>query len=195
MAVKAGEVVAIVGPSGCGKTTLMKLMLGLLAPEEGERLIDGQAVETFGLRNYRAQIAAVMQDDQLMSGSIAENISFFDPDQDQSLIEHCAHQACIHQDILAMPMGYNSLVGDMGTTLSGGQKQRILLARALYKKPRVLFLDEATSHLDPDTERAVNHYMKNMEVTRVMIAHRESTIRLADRVLLMSGGQLIEQAV
>lgn len=195
MSVEAGEVVAVVGPSGCGKTTLMKLMLGLLDPEEGTRLIDGQEVESFGLMNYRAQVAGVMQDDQLMSGSIAENISFFDPDQEQPFIEQCAHQACIHQDILAMPMGYNSLVGDMGTTLSGGQKQRILLARALYKKPRVLFLDEATSHLDPDTERAVNHYMNGMEITRVMIAHRESTVRSADRVLRMSGGQLVEQSV
>lgn len=195
MTVGAGEVVAIVGPSGCGKTTLLKIMLGLLEPDEGTLFIDGQELEKVGLRHYRSQIAAVMQDDQLMSGSIAENISFFDPEQDELAIEQCAQWACIHNDILSMPMGYNSLVGDMGTTLSGGQKQRILLARALYQKPRLLFLDEATSHLDSNSEMAVNNYMKKMDITRVMIAHREATIRLADRVLVMDNGQVYEQTV
>lgn len=190
--IKPGEVVAIVGPSGCGKTTLLKIMLGLFQPHDGELLIDGQRLEKIGLRHYRSQIAAVMQNDQLMSGSIADNISFFDPEPDNSAIEQCAQLSCIAQDIQAMPMGFDSLVGDMGTTLSGGQKQRLLLARALYQKPRILFLDEATSHLDSSTEQAVNANLRKLDTTRVMIAHREATIKMADRVLILQGGQIHE---
>ncbi|KPQ00262.1 peptidase domain-containing ABC transporter [Marinobacter sp. HL-58] len=194
LTVRPGEVIAIVGPSGCGKTTLLKIMLGLLEPGDGALLVDGQDLEKVGLRQYRSQIAAVMQNDQLMSGNIADNISFFDPEPNQSSIEECAQWACIHDDILAMPMGYNSLVGDMGTTLSGGQKQRLLLARALYQKPRILFLDEATSHLDSATEDAVNANLRKLDITRIMIAHREATINMADRVVVLQGGQLQEIA-
>lgn len=190
--VRAGESVALVGPSGCGKTTLMKVMLGLLSPDKGRVLIDGLELERFGLRNFRNQTAAVMQEDQLMSGAIADNISFFDPQADQARIEQCADFACIHHDIAAMPMGYNSLVGDMGTTLSGGQKQRLLIARALYQSPRILFLDEATSHLDSKTEQRVNKHLKELKITRIFIAHRENTIQMADRVVALQGGQLQE---
>lgn len=190
--IRPGEVIAIVGPSGCGKTTLLKIMLGLLKPDKGELVVDGQELEKLGLRSYRSQIAAVMQNDQLMSGSVADNISFFDPDSDSSAIEQCARWACIDQDIRGMPMGYDSLVGDMGTTLSGGQQQRLLLARALYQKPRVLFLDEATSHLDTSTEQAVNANLKKLDTTRVMIAHREATIEMADRIVVLQGGQIHE---
>lgn len=190
--IKAGEVIAIVGQSGCGKTTFLKIMLGLLQPNEGELLVDGQSLEKIGLRDYRSQIAAVMQNDQLMSGSIAENISFFDPEPDNHAIEQCAQSACIDQDIQAMPMGFDSLVGDMGTTLSGGQKQRLLLARALYQKPKILFLDEATSHLDSTTEQSVNSNLRQLDTTRVMIAHREATINMADRIVVLQGGQIHE---
>lgn len=190
--INPGEVVAFVGPSGCGKTTLLKLMLGLLTPTDGKIVVDGQDLETIGLHRYRNQVSAVMQEDQLMSGAIAENICFFDPDPDQGWIEQCAQLACIHADIIAMPMGYNSLVGDMGTTLSGGQKQRLLLARALYQKPRILFLDEATSHLDPQAEQLVNANLRLQNITRVIIAHREATIQMADRVVLLQSGLLHE---
>lgn len=190
--IKPGEVIAIVGPSGCGKTTLLKIMLGLLRPDKGEIFVDGQELEKIGLRSYRSLIAAVMQDDQLMSGSIADNISFFDPEPDTSAIEQCARWACIDQDIHGMPMGFDSLVGDMGTTLSGGQKQRLLLARALYQKPRILFLDEATSHLDTNTEQVVNANLQKLDITRVMIAHREGTIKMADRIVVLHGGQIHE---
>ncbi|NWO06409.1 MAG: peptidase domain-containing ABC transporter [Alteromonadaceae bacterium] len=190
--IQPGEVIAIVGPSGCGKTTLLKIMLGLLQPDQGDLFIDGQGLEKIGLRGYRSQIAAVMQNDQLMSGSIADNISFFDPEPDTHAIAKCAQRACIDHDIHAMPMGFDSLVGDMGTTLSGGQKQRILLARALYQRPVMLFLDEATSHLDSSTEQAVNANLRELNTTRVMIAHREATIKMADRVLVLQGGQIHE---
>ena len=188
--IKQGEAVAIVGVSGCGKSTLMKVMMGLLPVESGELLYDSRKLSEVGLKSLRAHIAAVMQDDQLLSGSIADNIAFFDASPEQEKIEACAKLASVHQDIAQMPMNYQSLIGDMGTTLSGGQKQRILLARALYRQPKLLFMDEATSHLDVQTERVVNEAIKALKITRVIIAHRPETIRTADRVLLLERGVL-----
>jgi ATP-binding cassette subfamily B protein RaxB len=190
--IKAGSAIVITGCSGCGKTTLLKLMTGLIKPESGEIQIDGININQYGMSNYREQIAVVMQNDQLLSGSIADNISFFDSEYDSIQIENAAKLAAIHQDIMVMPMAYNSLVGDMGTSLSGGQKQRLLLARALYKKPRILFLDEATSHLDLKLEAMVNRSIKQLNITRVIIAHRQETIDSADKVLLFEGGRLHE---
>lgn len=191
--VKPGESVALVGPSGCGKTTVMKLMLGLFKPSQGEVLVDGIPLEQIGLGQYRRQIAAVMQDDQLLSGSISENIAFFEPKMDMARVIECAKMASIDEDINKMPMGYNSLIGDMGSSLSGGQKQRLLLARALYKKPRMLFLDEATSHLDTRMESTISEAIKGLDITRVIIAHRKETIASADRVISlernMGGGE------
>jgi ATP-binding cassette subfamily B protein RaxB len=191
MTIAAGDSLCLVGPSGCGKTTLMKLMLGLLEPSEGKILIDGIDIQTIGVRNYRSQVASVMQDDQLLSGSIADNICFFDPNYDEKLIVECAQLAAIHSDVMAMPMGYASLIGDMGTTLSGGQKQRILLARALYRRPRILFLDEATSHLNTKMERTINSNIAALKITRVIIAHRPETIASADRVMLLRRRKII----
>ncbi len=187
---KAGESICFVGSSGCGKTTLMKIMLGLLEPSTGQVMVDGIDIKTLGLHNYRNQIASVMQDDQLLSGSIADNICFFDSTPNQRRIEKCARIAAIHHEIMQMPMGYNSLIGDMGASLSGGQKQRILLARALYKKPRILFVDEATSHLDTRLEEAINRNIKLLKITRIMIAHRPETIESADRVVLLQQGRI-----
>ncbi len=181
--IKPGESVAIVGQSGCGKTTLMKVLLRLLNPVEGEMFVDGIDVTKMSLHNYRSQIAAVMQDDTLLSGSIAENICFFEPKPDMERIHASAMIAAIHEDIIRMPMGYQSLVGDMGTTLSGGQKQRVLLARALYSQPKILFLDEATSHLDIHNESIINHHVKHIGITRVIVAHRRETVAIADRVI------------
>jgi ATP-binding cassette, subfamily B, bacterial CvaB/MchF/RaxB len=190
--IRAGESVAIAGPSGCGKTTLLKIMLGQLQPEEGEVLIGGIPLKQLGLKTYREHIGVVMQDDQLFAGSFAENISFFDPHQDQTRIEAASRLAAIHDDVMRMPMGYNTLVGDMGTTLSGGQKQRVILARALYKKPRLLFLDEATSHLDTGTESLVNHAVKGLSMTRITIAHRPQTLQMAERLVILGGGRVQE---
>lgn len=176
-----GESVAIIGPSGCGKTTLLKCLMGLLHVEEGEVQADGTPLQKLG--HYRQSIAAVMQDDQLLSGSVADNIACFDPQPDHERIQDCAQMAAIHDDILNMPMQYNTLVGDMGTSLSGGQKQRVLLARALYRQPTILFLDEATSHLDTENESIVNEHIKRLKITRVIVAHRTETIASADTVI------------
>lgn len=182
--ISAGEAVAITGPSGCGKTTLLKCLLGLLTPVEGQILVDGEDIET--LANYREQIAAVMQDDQLLSGSIGDNIACFDPQIDLNKVRRCARLAGIETEILAMPMQFNTLVGDLGSTLSGGQKQRVLLARALYRAPRILFMDEATSHLDVAMESHVNSNVAALHVTRVLVAHRTETVRSAGRQIELS---------
>ena len=181
--IEPGEFVTIMGPSGGGKTTLIKIMLGLLEPTRGEVLIDGIPLSTMGPRAYREHVGAVMQEDQLLSGSIADNICFFDPSFDQERMIQCAHLAGIHEEIMNMPMTYNSLIGDMGSSLSGGQKQRVMLARALYRQPRILFLDEGTAHLDVDNERHINHSLKSLQMTRISVAHRPEMSSGADRVL------------
>jgi ATP-binding cassette, subfamily B, bacterial CvaB/MchF/RaxB len=188
--VRPGESVAIVGPSGGGKTTLLKIMLGLLAPTDGHVLAGGVDIHKLGIDRYRRLVGTVMQDDQLFAGSIADNISFFDPSPDQRAVERYARLAAVHDDIAAMPMGYNTLIGDMGAALSGGQKQRILLARALYKRPRILFLDEATSALDVHKERAVNEAIRSLNLTRIIIAHRPETIASAERVIVLQSGKV-----
>ncbi|MEK0162006.1 peptidase domain-containing ABC transporter [Pseudoalteromonas piscicida] len=190
--IEAGESVAIIGPSGCGKTTLAKIMLGLFEPDDGKVLVDNQDIRQLGLGSYRSQIAGVMQDDQLLSGSIADNISFFDPQLDMKQVEWAAQVAAIDKDIANMTMGYNTLVGDMGAALSGGQIQRLLLARALYRKPKILFMDEATSNLDTKLEYAVNTAVKSLDITRIIIAHRPETIASADRVIELRYGEAVE---
>lgn len=190
--IQAGESVALVGPSGGGKTTLLKLMLGLLPPTDGKVLAGGIDINKLGIDRYRKMVGTVMQDDQLFAGSIGDNISFFDPAPDHGSIERFARLAAVHDDIAAMPMGYNTLIGDMGAALSGGQKQRILLARALYKQPRILFLDEATSALDVQRERAVNDAIRSLNLTRIIIAHRPETIASADRVIVLQGGKVAQ---
>jgi ATP-binding cassette, subfamily B, bacterial CvaB/MchF/RaxB len=181
--VTAGESVVLVGPSGCGKTTLLKIMMGQLTPLEGEVIIGGVPLTQLGLDQYRNMIGAVMQDDQLFAGSLADNVSFFDNTIDQQWIEECARLAKIHDDIQKMPMGYNTLIGDMGTSLSGGQRQRIFLARALYKRPSILFLDEATSHLDVALEKEIASAVSELQLTRIVIAHRPEMIATGGRVI------------
>ncbi|MFC5698726.1 peptidase domain-containing ABC transporter [Pseudomonas sp. GCM10022186] len=183
LTLRAGEHVAIVGPTGCGKTTLAKIVLGLLEPTTGTVRVGGHPLAHVGLANWRRHIGAVMQDDQLFSTSLKENIAGFDEEIDMRRVQEAAVAAFIHEDILAMPMGYDTLNGDMGNSLSGGQRQRLLLARALYRRPCVLVLDEATSHLDVEKERQVNDSICRLPITRITIAHRPETIAMAERVI------------
>jgi len=194
LTIQAGESVAIVGGSGSGKTTLLKLMLGLLSPSKGEISLGGVSIATLGPSDYRPLIGAVMQDDLLLAGTLMENISFFDHQADMQRVVASAHMAAIHEDIAAMPMNYNTLVGDMGSSLSGGQKQRVLLARALYKRPRLLFLDEATSHLDAQRESLINEAVKQLPVTRIIVAHRPTTISAAERVVTLDRGRVVRDS-
>jgi len=190
LSIEPGESIAIVGPSGCGKTTLIKLMLGIVSPVKGEVLIGGRPLETMGSATWRAMVGTVMQDEPLFAGAVADNISFFDPRTDMERVVECARMAAVHDEIAALPMGYHTLIGEMGSTLSGGQKQRVLLARALYKRPRVLFLDEATSALDVERERLVNQAVRQLKLTRVIVAHRPETIASADRVVVLAEGNV-----
>jgi ATP-binding cassette subfamily B protein RaxB len=189
--IEPGESVAITGPSGCGKTTLVHMILGVLPPTAGRLAIGGCDLADLGPHALREMIGAVLQDDALVSGSLADNISYFDPQPDQGWIEECARMASVHADIMAMPMRYGSLVGEMGTILSGGQKQRVLLARALYKRPRILVLDEATSHLDIERERAVNEAIRALRITRIIVAHRPETLDTADRCITLASGRIV----
>jgi ATP-binding cassette subfamily B protein RaxB len=192
--IAGGESVALVGPSGCGKTTLIKLMLGLLQPGGGRIEVNGQDIHGGDVqRSFRAAVAAVMQDDQLFQGSLAENIAFCDPCPDAGKIESAARSAGIHDEIAALPMRYETLVGDLGAALSGGQKQRVILARALYREPQVLFLDEATSHLDVEREHDVNRAIGALHIIRIMVAHRPETIASADRVLHLQDGKVVRE--
>lgn len=193
--ISMGQSVAVIGKSGCGKTTLLKLLIGILTPTEGEILVGGLPLAHFGARNYRTLIGVVMQDDQLFAGTVADNICFFDQTADPARIDRCAESASIAADLRAMPMGYQTLIGDMGTSLSGGQKQRLLLARALYKEPRLLFLDEATSHLDNDNEQRVNEAIHRLALTRIIVAHRRETIASADRVIEIANGEVVHDFV
>lgn len=193
LSIKAGESLAIVGASGCGKTTLMNVLLGILPPTSGTVLISGLNLKQIGIDAVRQMVGTVLQDDVLFAGSIADNISFFDPHMDLEWVKECSRIAAIGDEIAAMPMGYNSLVGDMGTVLSGGQKQRILLARALYKRPRILFLDEATSHLDLSREHEVNTAIRALNITRIIVAHRPETIASANRIIMMEHGRIAKE--
>jgi len=188
--VEAGQHVAITGVSGGGKSTLAKIILGLDQPESGEVLADGVPLLKAGIKTYRAQVAGVLQDDTLFAGSIAKNIAMFDQEVDMDRVTEAARLAAVADEIEAMPMKYESLVGDMGSALSGGQKARVLLARALYRKPKLLLLDEGTAHLDAATEAAVNRAITGLGITRIVIAHRRETIANADLVFVMADGMV-----
>jgi len=190
LTVHPGEFLAITGPSGGGKTTLLKLMLGLQKPTEGAIELDGHPVTPALWRAWRENVGVVAQDDRLLSGTIADNIAFFDPDLDMTRVQQAAYAAQVHEDIARMPMQYQSLVGDMGSALSGGQKQRILLARALYRQPRILVLDEGTANLDVQTEEVIANLVAQLPITRIVIAHRPALLERADRVLVMQNGAL-----
>jgi ATP-binding cassette subfamily B protein RaxB len=188
LTIQPGEMVAFVGPSGGGKTTLMKVMTGLFEATDGQVLVGGRPVSSFGKQAFRQCIGTVAQEDTLYAGSLAENIAFFDSEIDMDRVIEVAKLAAIHDEINAMPLRYDSLIGDMGSVLSGGQKQRVLLARALYNRPNILFIDEGTAHLDPANEARVLEALSNLNITRIVIAHRSQSISAAERVFVIVDG-------
>lgn len=190
--IEAGEVVAFVGPSGCGKSTIARLALGLLDPATGTIRIGGVDLKHLGKNAYRDMTGSVMQDDRLFAGTIEDNISFFDHAASMEEVVQAATRAQLHDDIASMPMGYRSLVGDMGAALSGGQQQRLWLARLFYRKPVIAVLDEATSHLDTAAEKLICAEFSRTDMTRLIVAHRIETIRSADRVMLVVKGEVKE---
>ena len=194
LTIEPGDSVAIAGPSGCGKTTLIKLIVGSLKPTFGEIRYGGIPISQLGVRDYRRALAAVMQDDTLLSGSLKENICFYDERPDMDRIRRCAQLAQIDGDIERMRMGYETIVADMGSSLSGGQKQRVLLARALYKRPKILVMDEATSALDVVLESEVSSAIAELNMTRIIVAHRAETIASARRLVALQGGVIVYDA-
>ena len=172
----------IIGPSGCGKTTLLKIMAGLLHPSEGEVLADGAPLTPARLPRFRAGLACVLQEDRLFAGSLLENITMFATEADHARVQLCTSLAAIEADIARMPMGLETLVGDMGSTLSGGQKQRVLLARALYRRPGLLLLDEPTNHLDDDSVAVITNVLGQLHCTRVIVTHDQRLLGIASHV-------------
>jgi ABC-type bacteriocin/lantibiotic exporter with double-glycine peptidase domain len=191
--ITAGRTVAVVGRSGCGKSTLASLIAGLYPPTEGRILFDGHDVSRLELRSVRRQLGIVFQAPYLFHGSIRSNIALTSPSLPLDRVVSAARQACIHEDIARMPMAYDTPLADGGSSLSGGQRQRIALARALVHRPSVLILDEATSALDSESERHVGENLARLACTRIILAHRLSTIRSADVILVMDRGEIVER--
>jgi ABC-type bacteriocin/lantibiotic exporter with double-glycine peptidase domain len=193
LSVSQGAFVAIVGPSGSGKSTLLKILAGLYAPTSGQVFVDGVALTQLDLRSYRSRIAMVTQDTHLFARSIRWNISLGLPQVTLSQIENAAKLAGIHDDIMQMPLGYETPLSDQGRSLSGGQRQRLALARALLRKPRLLLLDEATSAMDAVTEAQVSANIAALGCTRIVVAHRIGTVRHANTIFTMQDGRIVEQ--
>jgi len=190
--IRAGMTVAIVGRSGCGKSTLARMIAGLYRPTEGQVTFDGHDLMRLELKSLRRQIGVVFQSPSLFAGSIRAAIGLSDPTATLERIVDAARLAVVDEDIRAMPMGYDTILSDGGASLSGGQRQRVALARALVHKPAMLILDEATSALDSETERRVIKNLEDLRCTRIVLAHRLSTIVNADLILVMDGGEVVE---
>jgi ATP-binding cassette subfamily B protein RaxB len=188
--IRKGDFIAIVGESGVGKSTLLKLALALIEPTGGEILVNGIELSRINKASYLKQVGSVLQEDSLLSGTLLENIAIGDADPDVSRVHKVAAAMCIHDDILAMPMGYRTRIGDISYGLSGGQRQRVLLARALYRRPSLLVLDEATSDLDVGSEKSVSSALKDAKITTILVAHRPETIRSAEKVLELKDSRL-----
>jgi ATP-binding cassette, subfamily B, bacterial CvaB/MchF/RaxB len=183
--IEPGESVAITGPSGCGKSTLLGVMLGLLEPNQGEVLVNGRNLKTISAADYAKLMGVAMQNDALFLGTVADNISFFDAPVDMDRVKAAAAKANIAREIESMPMKYYSMLAEGATDISGGQMQRLFIARAIYHEPKVLFLDEATSHLDAASEQLVSQAIRAMKMTRILVAHRKETIATADRIFAL----------
>jgi ATP-binding cassette, subfamily B, bacterial HlyB/CyaB len=194
LSIAPGEVVGVVGPSGSGKSTLTKLLQRLYSPDQGQVLVDGVDVAQMDPAWLRRQIGVVLQESMLFNRSIRDNIALTDPAMPMERIIAAASLAGAHEFILELAEGYDTLVGERGSTLSGGQRQRIAIARALVSDPRVLIFDEATSALDYESERVIQQNMKEIARGRtvLIIAHRLSTVRAADRIFTLERGRLIE---
>lgn len=177
-----GENIAIVGPSGGGKSTLLHVISGLYAPTDGEIFINGINTSRIGKKNFRGNVCFVMQDDKLLAGTIKKNITVFSENPDIERMLECAKYASIDKEICNFSLGYDSMIGDIGSTLSGGQRQRISIARALYRQPKILLLDEATSDLDIENEKKITLAISNLSITRIFVAHRPEMVKSADRV-------------
>ena len=192
LVIPAGRMVAVVGRSGSGKSTLARLLLGLYPTDQGRILYDESDLAGMDLRALRRQLGIVPQHPYVFSGSVRENVALGDPTIPEERVVAAARRACIHDDIVAMGMGYDTLIADGGVTLSGGQRQRLALARALVHEPSILLLDEATSSLDATTERAVMDNLARLSCTRIVIAHRLSTVVAADLIVVMVDGAVAE---
>jgi ATP-binding cassette subfamily B protein RaxB len=192
--IQAGEFVAIAGDSGQGKTTLLKVLLGLYPHDSGDIVVDSRLLSELGLSTLRRQVGVVMQEDQLLTGTIAENIALFDHPHDIARIRRCAQQAHIDDEIMALPMQYHTLVGDLGTSLSAGQRQRVLLARALHRNPAVLVLDECTAHVGAERERKIIDMLRGLRMTRVVVSHSPAMLAAADRAVWLRNGRLVADA-
>lgn len=192
--VQPGQVVGIVGSSGSGKSTITKLIQRLYVPESGRVLVDGVDLAMVDLTWLRRQIGVVLQENVLFNRSIRENIALADPTMSMERVIEAASLAGAHDFILALPEGYDTVVGERGSTLSGGQRQRVAIARALITDPRILILDEATSALDYESERAIQQNMKRIAAGRTVfvIAHRLSTVRNANRIITLEHGRIVE---
>lgn len=190
--IRPGEKIAIVGPSGAGKSTLARLLLGMLPPTEGSLSFDGRDLRNYDLRSLRARMGAVLQETSLLNDSVHANISLLDPDIAPNEVIAAARLACLAPVIEALPQGYATRLGEDGMQLSGGERQRLCLARALVRRPAILLLDEATSALDTGTEERVHSNLDTLRCTRIVIAHRLRTVRDADRIFVIDGGQLVQ---
>jgi ATP-binding cassette subfamily B protein len=192
LVVEPGSKVAIVGRSGAGKSTLARLMAGVFVPQEGRVLLDDLDLRTLEARSVRSQIGVVVQDARVFGGTVRDNITLDDPAIDVARMEEAARLAEIHDDVEGMALGYQTPIAGGGATLSGGQRQRISLARALARRPAILLLDEATSDLDTQTEAAITANLSALGATRIVIAHRLSTVVDADLILVLEAGKIVE---
>ena len=191
--IRPGEYVGIVGPSGCGKSTLLKLLLGFESPQSGAIMIDKQDLAALNKGAYRRQLGVVLQNGKLISGSIYDNITITAPDTNLARVNEVVEQVGLKDDIAQMPMGLHTMLSESSNTISGGQQQRILIARAICGKPKILIFDEATSALDNVTQATVSSSLDKMNVTRIVVAHRLSTIKNCDRILVLQGGEIIQE--
>ena len=190
--IRAGQYVAIVGRTGCGKSTLMRLLLGFETPQKGAIYYDGKDIRKLDMKSLRRKLGVVMQNGRLIAGSIYENVAIACPNLTLDEAWTACELAGIAEDIRQMPMGMHTMVAEGNGGISGGQRQRLMIARAIAGRPRILMFDEATSALDNKTQKQVTEALDALKCTRIVIAHRLSTIRQCDRILVLDGGNIIE---